>query len=225
VTERRAASSGAQGCGCFVAGAGFLIAAALLSVAVLWGWRSFTVVSSWERTSGLVVDLVDSTDGDTHAPVVAYDPGPGDDRRFEHNVFSANARIGDTVDVVFNPDDPSEAVIYSLVGFWLGPAFLLAGGLLTVIVTMGGVAASRRRGRTAATAAPVRGDTRAAEFRRVETDIDAKGTFSWRIIARGDDGEEYSSPWLDEDPQMALMERGYGVVLVPTDQGWVVEAT
>jgi hypothetical protein len=221
----------ARGCGCLFTALGWISTALLMTVAVTWALRSSEVETTWAQADGTVVDLVPSDDGNTYAPVVEFVASDGVVRRFEHNVFSTSARDGESVDVRYDPADPDRAVIHSTAGFWLGPIAFGTAGVTALLATIVLSLAIRRRTRSAVrTASDVQeGVThdgrRAAEYRRVETRINGDGTFHWQIVAKGEDGLEYRSDWLDEDPQLDLMANSYGVELELRGHEWIVIQT
>lgn len=61
-----------------------------------------------------------------------------------------------------------------------------------------------------------------AEFRRAEASISDDGTMRYRIVAKDEEGNEYYSGLLDEDPTVDIMKLGNEVELVEGDDGWVV---
>ena len=76
-----------------------------------------------ELTRGIVIDKKEvgglRTGGGQIAPIIAfyYD---GYQYRFPAEL-NLNIERGDIVDVIFNLDDPTEAMVYSFSGFWLAP--------------------------------------------------------------------------------------------------------
>jgi hypothetical protein len=201
----------------------------LLTIAGTWSYRSYDVERTWIETEGTIVDLVASSDGDTYAPIIEFSTSDGVVRRFEHTVFStAAAEIGTSVDVLYDPADPDRAVVHSAAGFWIGPIVFGTVGVTALIITaiLGFVIRRRDRSggdavRTGEQAVGPR-PRRSAEYRRVETRIDSDGTFNWQIVAKADDGIEYRSDWLEQDPQMDLMANNYAVTLEQRGYDWVV---
>lgn len=215
----------ARGCGCLLAVVGWLLGGSLLLIGIAWGYRSFTVERHWVATRGVVVGLEASNNSDTFAPVVAFETTEGVPREFTHTVASNLWDLGATVDVRYDPDDPDEAVLYSPAGFWIGPVVFATTGLVVLIGALTAGAFVRRRAQRGAPGSPLRiasGPRRPAEFRRVETDLDGSGTFRWSIVAKGEDGIEYRGDWLDDDPQLDLMNTGYRVELVQRGGEWIV---
>lgn len=77
------------------------------------------------------------------------------------------------------------------------------------------------RSTPAQSTAPVGGPS--AEFRRAEASISPDGTMKYRVVAKDDAGNEYYGDLLDEDPSVAIMQRGNRVQLVQRREGWVVD--
>ena len=178
------------------------------------------------ETTGIVVDLVANTssDGTTYAPVIEFSPSSGVVVEFQSNISrSPSPDIGDTVAVLYNPLNPSDAIEKStffgvvfplifvsigLVAVFFGVRLLLRGGpikLLERVIEnavpgmLGEPASSSQSDTTAA----------AAQFRRVEPrGPDEHGAFQYRVVARGLDGQRYYSEWLDEDPTTAMLQAG-----------------
>ncbi|MFT4130017.1 DUF3592 domain-containing protein, partial [Labrys sp. (in: a-proteobacteria)] len=74
-------------------------------------------------------------------PVVSFSTPQGSVIRFTNLVRSSFLREGDSVTVAYNPAIPTDATLDGLLGRWffaglaglLGAAFLLVGGLMTII--------------------------------------------------------------------------------------------
>jgi hypothetical protein len=90
------------------------------------GWRTYLTaverLNSWQRTSGVVVEILtvyradtDISADATFAPVVEYQTNDARKPiRFQDQLASSPAshKVGDIVEVLFNPFDPSEACIF-----------------------------------------------------------------------------------------------------------------
>lgn len=86
------------------------------------------------RAPGVVVEVVrhrDSEGDDVYSPVVEYTLPSGRTARFEENLRSSppSHRVGDSVEVLYNPEDPNEARINSTFNVWFGPGLLLSLGM------------------------------------------------------------------------------------------------
>ena len=200
-----------------------------MTVAVTWALRSSEVEDTWAPADGTIVGLVRSDDGDSYAPVVEFVASDGVVRRFEHSVFGTSARYGESVDVLYDPADPDRAVIRSTAGFWVGPILFGIAGVTALLasIVLSVVGARGRRSPDRAASGEEGEPTgqrrrRPAEYRRVETRINDDGTFHWHIVAKGEDGLEYHSDWLTEDPQSELMSNSYAVELEQRGHEWIV---
>lgn len=90
--------------------------------------------TEWRAADGTVVKLVYTTRS-MQAPVVAFS-SPRGPVQFQSNVSSSPPawQVGEPVKVLFDPNDPSQAVIDSFAGRWLVPLLLgLFGGVFAFI--------------------------------------------------------------------------------------------
>ncbi|MCW5878894.1 MAG: DUF3592 domain-containing protein [Anaerolineales bacterium] len=128
------------------------VLAVLTIVALLLSRESFELAFQGEKTTGQVIGLVQSTDseGDTfYSPVVAFTVG---DRTREVEGTTASHppayRVGQEVEVVYNPQDLSKAAINKFSELWLLPTII--GGTVAVLfvtlnlVMVGGIFVSNR---------------------------------------------------------------------------------
>ncbi len=180
------------------------------------------------ETTGVVVDLLVSSgsDGSTYAPVIEYVGPDGTVYRITSNLYrDPSPGIGDTVGVLYSPDDPSDAAEKTVLRIII-PTILLVVGIIFLAVGVGmgirGFASGGRVSPTrvvvpgAVTSDPLTGsqdppDSRptVAQFRRVEPrGPDAKGRFQYRVVARDENGTQHYSEWLDEDPTTAMVTVG-----------------
>ena len=201
------------------------------------------------ETTGIVVDLVANTssDGTTYAPVIEFSPSSGVVVEFQSNISrSPSPRIGDTVAVLYNPLDPSDAIEKStffgvvflliflgigLVAVFFGVRLLIRGGpkILeraienTVPGMLGEPDASSQSDTPHQSSGPTSGAPATAQFRRVEPrGPDEHGAFQFRVVARGPDGQRYYSEWLDEDPTTAMLQAGVQDVPLELKDGVVM---
>ncbi|MCW5887451.1 MAG: DUF3592 domain-containing protein [Anaerolineales bacterium] len=125
----------------------------LIMVAVtLWlGARAYRLSTDGERTTGRVVSLVESGDGEggccVYSPLVEFSMN-GRPMRFEGgNASSPPAyRVGQQVNVVYNPTKPDEASIHSFYEMWLVPTILgITDVILFVVLNWIFIAQMRRR--------------------------------------------------------------------------------
>jgi hypothetical protein len=92
------------------------------------------------KTTGTVVELAESeSDGDVlYKPVVSFSDQQGGEHRFTSSFASRppRYRVGEQVDVLYDPDDPSDASLGAAPMVWAGPIVLLG---LAFFLTITGV--------------------------------------------------------------------------------------
>jgi Protein of unknown function (DUF3592) len=113
----------------------------LLAVAAVTTILTFRFVADSERADGTVVDLRESYDPEdnttSYYPVVRFETADGRQIRFESDA-STSDDVGDTVEVLYDPDDPEDAKLAGFFNLWglslifgaLGAAFTGVGGYL-----------------------------------------------------------------------------------------------
>lgn len=93
-------------------------------------------MNEWGRTEGQVIDLSrysDSEGGSSIVPVIRFRAEDGQEYTAEPyqerntTVDAPNYRVGDTVEVIYNPDNPNDMFINDFMHVWFVPA--LMGGL------------------------------------------------------------------------------------------------
>jgi hypothetical protein len=86
------------------------------------------------ETRGVVVDLQESSDGGTYAPVVRFKTSNGQNVEFVTSYFSSppGYTVGQAVTVVYSPEKPEEAVIKGD-GQVLYIIFMLVGGIIVAL--------------------------------------------------------------------------------------------
>ena len=116
------------------------------------GWRmrstAFKRRSSWQRARGVVVEIVVRRDQSTdlgssvmYAPVVEYVNAVTDrTARFEDHLATSPAthKVGDVVDVLFDPSKPSQACIDSAVSLYAPAALVFGGGMIIFLIMVSG---------------------------------------------------------------------------------------
>jgi len=118
-----------------------LIGAAMLIFG--WQWRAHTqeYIAASVHTSGTVIEIVSQTstrDGEHRPlfyPVVEFTTPAGQVVRFQDRTGSNPPayRVGETVEVLYDPARPEAATIASWTNLWLFPIILLAAGGLFVL--------------------------------------------------------------------------------------------
>lgn len=99
-----------------------------------WGWLTRDFTQTATTAPGTVVELArhsDSEGGDSYSPVVEYTLPSGRTVRFEEDVSSdpPSHRVGESVEVLYNPEKPEEARINNAFTLWFGPGLLLSLGV------------------------------------------------------------------------------------------------
>ncbi|HRN50407.1 MAG TPA: DUF3592 domain-containing protein [Anaerolineales bacterium] len=133
---------------------GFLLLANLLVVAMaagtIWlGWRGYELSTRGESTIGRVVALEESSDGDggccVYSPVIEFNAN-GNPVRFEGgNASDPPAyRVGQEVEVLYLPEDPSKAAINSFYELWM-VTVILAPVTFILFIVLNWVAIARMR--------------------------------------------------------------------------------
>jgi hypothetical protein len=115
------------------------------------GWRSYLTaverLNSWQRTRGVVVEIVTvyRPDGDgldvTFAPLVEYEnDAERKPVRFQDQLASSPAshKVGDTVEVLFNPSNAREACIYGEMRIFAPAALFFGVGATFFLVAIFG---------------------------------------------------------------------------------------
>ena len=217
----------------------------LLFTAIGGFWLATTPTTrSYVETTGIVVDLSVSSgsDANTYAPVIEYLGPEGAVYRITSNLYRSPAPgIGDTVGVLYSPDDPSDAVEKTSLRIIIPSIFLVVGiGVLFLgfRVAVRGFTSSRRvagSGRTivipgasptpSGQPAQTKARPTTAQFRRVEPrGPDDEGRFQHRVVARDEEGGVHYSEWLDEDPTTAMVVSGSDELRIEWrgDQSYVV---
>lgn len=147
----------AQGCitlaqnGCI----GLLINIFLLAF-LAWGvahaYSSWQLVSTGRTATGVVVALSESRhEGDiTYSPVVEFTVN-GKTISFESGNSSnpPTHKVGDPVEVIYDPESPQDARIHSFYELWLFPILIIPSMLITMLIINGVFVISLLRGKPA----------------------------------------------------------------------------
>jgi hypothetical protein len=114
-----------------------IIGVAALVAGLVWGVHSARVAGGWVAVEGVVVDLEDDYSmfvrgWDRLAPQIEYPSPEGVPMRFWAAPRGGEDLpvLGERVDVLYLPDDPSRAIVASFRGLWAGPLVLLGSGAL-----------------------------------------------------------------------------------------------
>ena len=122
----------------------------LLAIAGIVYFREQKFLSAAEQVSGTVVDLDLSSDSDgssAFCPVIEFNTKTGEPVRYYGNVCSnpPSYQIGETVDVVYDPQDITHV---QMTGFWsqyTGVVVLSCIGLPFLLITLWGVLPAKKK--------------------------------------------------------------------------------
>lgn len=219
-----------RGCGCLFA-VPFLLGGLLFAgIGAFFLVDAIDRVSTSSETTGIIVGLETSSDGDTAAPIVEFEVD-GVIYRFTSNFYrSPTPTVGDAIGVLYDPANPADAAENSRGLLWIFPIVFLVVGLAITAVAIWifarRVASPHPQGRLRRGSrrvvvpgsegssdqegvGPREGSRRTAQFRRVEPrGPDAAGRFEYRVVAKDEDGVLHYSDWLDTDPTTALISTG-----------------
>ena len=129
-----------------------LIGLALLALAVLITWNTATWLKRTVEAQGTVTQMLHMTDKDgdvTYKPVVRFSTAEGRTIEFKSS-FSTNPpayRVGQSVAVVYLPDEPEKAQIRGFLSLWMGPMIIAFIGAIFFLIGAAIVAADRRGSR------------------------------------------------------------------------------
>jgi Protein of unknown function (DUF3592) len=122
------------------------IGVVLLAVTAVTAFFTLRFVTGSERADGTVVDLHESYDSEedrtSYYPIVRFETADGRQIRFESDV-STSDDVGDTVEVLYDPDDPEDAKLAGFFNLWGLP--LIAGALGAAFAGIGGYLVHRTR--------------------------------------------------------------------------------
>ncbi len=115
-----------------------LIPALLLAEGIMAGIVAYIVflkkrqkLALYQRTRGDIIEIKESESG--KHPVVRFQPPSGTVVVFESAFGGGKVKIGDRIDILFNPSNPAEAEIVSLQAQWMIPLILAAGAAGSLI--------------------------------------------------------------------------------------------
>ncbi len=161
-----------------------------------------------------MVDLLreDTSDGTAFRPVVEFVDQRGTTHRLVRSFTVSGSvvpDVGDPVNIVYDPADPTDAAVVGVL-FWLGPMLFAVVGVIGLIVALIiRVVVVRATGDPTDVSPPSTADSQrgSVEFRRVETDFTADGQLRYRVVAVDEAGDEFRSKWFDEDPTVDIVTK------------------
>ena len=164
----------------------------MLVISVLLWISTKRFIARAATTHGTVVELIESrdNDGSTWKPVVRYQAPDGQVITYTAN-FSSNPPaydVGETVEVMYAPDDPQDVKIRGFMSLWFAPTLLGGMGLIFGGVG-GGILLARRGGERKKNYLMAYGNAIETDLQGVErnTTLEVNGRHPWRI----------TSQWLD----------------------------
>jgi hypothetical protein len=111
----------------FLGGGGFLL------------WKTVQHTQSYEHTTGRITGVSEgrSKDGTTYAPRVEFQTSDGRTYQFT-SMYSSSFQpmVGKTVEVLFNPLSPNQAVIKSTFEMYVFPSIFIVVGLLILLISV-----------------------------------------------------------------------------------------
>jgi hypothetical protein len=189
-----------------------LIGAGLLVGAGLVASRTQSFLAGAESAPGKVVGMRPhrSDRGTTYAPVVEFQPASGARQTFEESTSTSPPayRLGEAVEVLYDPSDPTDARLRGLFSLWGGS--LILGGIGAVFALVGGgMLLSRRAARRSAEDLRLRGRRVQARFQAVERNgaLRVNGRSPWRITCQ----------WVDPATGLLHVFRSENLWFDPTD--------
>ncbi len=120
-----------------------LVGAGLLLLAFVFYQRTEAFIMRAWPTPGVVVGF-ERGDGDEPraAPVVRFETQRGEERRFRADLYVAwrDYGMGDTVPVLYDPKQPSDARVDDSLLLWIAPLIAAAFGLILTLGSTGALA-------------------------------------------------------------------------------------
>ena len=129
-----------------------LIGLGLLALAVFVSWNTITWLKRTVEAQGTVTQMLHVTDKDgdlTYKPVVRFSTAEGKTIEFKSS-FSTSPpayRVGQSVAVVYLPDEPEKAQIRGFLSLWMGPMIIAFIGTIFFLIGAAMVAADFRGSR------------------------------------------------------------------------------
>jgi hypothetical protein len=202
-------------------GLAMLVGAAALALST----RKFIATAA--HAPGTVVELREVRDKDdgsvTYKPVVTFTPPQGTPVTFESSFSSRPPAysVGENVDVLFAPDDPSKARINGFGSLWFGPLILsILGAIFTAVG--GGIILFRRLSERRKQWLMAYGNAIQTDFQSIErnTSLKVNGRSPWRIISQWQNPESarlhvFRSENLWFDPTQFVKVKQVTVLLDP----------
>ena len=121
----------------------------LLALAVFVTWNTTTWLKRTVEAQGTVTQMLHVTDKDgdvTYKPVVRFSTAEGKTIEFKSSFSSSPPayRVGQSVPVVYLPEEPEYAQIRGFLSLWMGPMIIAFIGTIFFLIGAAMIAASRR---------------------------------------------------------------------------------
>jgi hypothetical protein len=112
----------------------------LIIASVFMGQKTLQFINSAQRAQGVIVEKAEkrsSKGGRTYYPIIEFQgPQTGQAIRFRHNFGTSmpSWQVGDNVNVLYNPNEPQDAIMEDGVWNWFVPGMFMAVGLFFIFV-------------------------------------------------------------------------------------------
>lgn len=136
-----------------------LVGAGLILAGVVLYERTEAFIERAWPTPGVVVGFERAQGDDAEsAPVVRFETTKGEERRFRADLYVAwrDYGMGDTVPVLYDPEQPADARVDDSLLLWVGPSVAVAFGLILSLGSSGALALAIVSERTAKRRASLR---------------------------------------------------------------------
>lgn len=105
-------------------------------------------ISTYQTTAGTIVDNTyqsTSENGGAYYPIIEFKPLDGPTTRFTDGIGSLppDYEVGETIEILYNPQDVRQARINSWKRLWFAPTLLIAIGLLPITFFLAWVLVSK----------------------------------------------------------------------------------
>lgn len=120
----------------------FIIGIVFLSFSVSYIRKAISFVNKSEKAVGVVTSVVKESDNDggyTYRPIFTFQTGRNQEVTYRHTVTSSPAswKEGEEATIIYNPDNPKEARLYTYFGVF-GTAVVLMAIAMPFLVIGGG---------------------------------------------------------------------------------------
>ncbi|MBI5654730.1 DUF3592 domain-containing protein [Candidatus Uhrbacteria bacterium] len=193
-----------------------------------WINHELSFINRSQKSQGMVLEMVrrvstSKKSADTFAPRIKFTLPDGSSQEFTSTLSSSWKfyRVGQKVDVLYDPAQPDTAEINSFFALWVGPCILGFLGLTFSSIGIGSVVWAWRRRRYCAELMQ-RGVKITAIGGRIERDctVRVNRQCAWRIVCEAEyNGERrtFKSDRLWKDPTDAVRDKQVTIAIDPAD--------